>query len=1079
MKKAVAAIAFLVLVLAGFVFVLPRALGSDTLRTVLARQLSEASGADISFNGPIRFSVVPDFGIVAENLGYVSGDGSVSITSERSVASVNLMSLLSDQIRITGIDLQNPRILLADAAMDEAGAAPEPGEEDDVFKLAAAYLERLSIDRVVVTGGEIAEKRKGVVQPVASGIDLRLSVPGITEPASFTFSGKVNGRKMDVAADIGSLRNLLDRRPAEFSLSAKTEQPPHPALADVRASGSIQLAGDGSYRITGGEIDSAGQKMRLDVSYVPGDRPFVMARIEAGVLDFADLQLGEAAGTEGASDREGEPSDGPDLSALRNFDADIELRFHTLRAGEAVARDLAMQAELRDGRLNSTLSSKQVAGGALEAGMHMALDSETPEASGSLNLTSIDIERLMALLGRHAPVSGRLSSQLQYAFLGLDANTIRDSINVGGVVSVRDGSVDVPQLAEIAGPGAGRVDALDAKAEIADISKPLAVSGSAHWNGEAVDFASSIVLTDLLSGQPGMVSVDLRSQPVNAKFSGTIALSGSVKGRTDITAASLSRALRWFGQDTGTPLGRFSYSGETTVDGDKLTLNDAAIVLDDIHANGSVSVGMAEKTTIVAALSVDTLDFGRLTGGADATGEASAATSQPAAIDLSMLRQLDADIRLDASQIGYGEVKAGPATATLTVKDGVARLVVPQAGFYDGTVTADVTANGAGETPAIEFAARLAEVSALPLLNDAAGFQRIEGKLTAEVAVKGSGHNSDALARTLDGKAGVVFSDGALRGIDVAKLINNLRSLIRSGYEEEAGDKTEFTELSVSLDIEDGVGRTEDLRLLGPFVRMSGEGSVDFAAQTIDMRLNPRVVGSLDGQDGNFDVSGLGMPIIVNGALSRPRIYPDISGILANPQQALQTLSRMGDNISELTTGGAGSIDSLKDKLGVDSGSTADGVVSGLIDRLGGGEAGNEVDDAPGGTRDLIGSLVRGVTGRQTRQPDTQAAPPPDQQVLQPAETQPGSDTAPAAGAVEGEADVVLPTENVPVPTPNPRRVAAAVPASTQNTDPPTPDTSKTLTDQAVEAIGSQIAPESDKEGTADLIKGLIERIER
>ena len=73
------------------------------------------------------------------------------------------------------------------------------------------------------------------------------------------------------------------------------EQPLHPALADLSASGSIQLADDGSYRITGGEIDSIGQKMRLDASYTPGDRPFVMARIAAGALDYSDFQPAETS----------------------------------------------------------------------------------------------------------------------------------------------------------------------------------------------------------------------------------------------------------------------------------------------------------------------------------------------------------------------------------------------------------------------------------------------------------------------------------------------------------------------------------------------------------------------------------------------------------------------------------------------------------------------------------------------------------------------------------------------------------------------------------------------------------------
>jgi len=1059
MKKVAAILALLVVALAGAALLLPLALGSDTLRAALSRQLSGATDAEISLRGPIRFSIVPDFGIVAEDLGYVSGDGLVSATSERLVASVGLMSLASDQIRITGIELAAPRIVLAHAGEAGADAKPAREGEGDVFRLAAAYLQRLSFDRIEITDGEIAENRDGIVRPVASGVDLRLSVPGMDEPASLVFSGTVNDRKVDLVADIGSLRDLLDRRPAEFSLSATMERPPHPALAEIGASGSVQLAADGSYRIDGGEIDGSGQTMRLDASYVPGDRPFIMARIGAGMLDYSDLRPAETAdaGASGAPDR------GPDLSALRDFDADIELRADALRVGEAVANGIVMRAELRDGKVSSTLNSREIAGGALAASMKLDVNPAMPEASGSLDLASIDIQRLMTLAGRQAPVSGRLSSDLHYAFIGLDAGAIRDSVNAKGSVTIEGGVVDVPQLADVAGSGAGRVEALDLKAQITDIDAPVAVSGTARWNGEPVGFATSFALADLLSGAPVAASVDFRSGPLDATFSGTLAPEGGVKGKVDIAAASLSRALGWFGQDTGTPLGRFSYSGQAAAGSDRLTLSEATIVLDDIHANGSVSVAMADKPMIEAALSVDTLDLGKLTGGAG-TGGQSGAASGPAAIDLALLRQLDADIRLDARQIGLGEVKAGPASATLTIKNGIAQLVVPQAGFYGGTVTANVTADGGGEIPAVEFAARLDGVGALPLLTDAAGFQRLEGRLTAEVAVKGSGADSAALARTLGGKAAIVFSDGALRGIDVAKLVNNVQSLIRSGYSEESSGKTEFTELSASLDIKDGIARTGDLRLLGPFVRMSGEGSIDLAQQTISMRLDPRVVGSLNGQGGDFDVSGLGMPIIVEGALSGPRIYPDISGILANPQQALQTLSRLGGSVGELATGVSGAADLIKDKIGADPGSVADGVVSGLVEHLGGGQAGGGAEGGLPDNRDLVGSLLQGVLGRQ--------APRPDRQIVQPADISPEGGAEVPAAVSDGEIFVVLPDENAPIPTPNPLRMAEAAP-------PREPEAAGVLADEVIDEIVPHVIPEGDEERASDLIKGLIERIGR
>ncbi len=1082
MKKVVAAITVLFLASAGIVLGLPLALGSDSLRTVLARQLSAASGVEISLAGPVRFSVIPDFGIVADDLAYASGDGSVAVAARRAVASVRLMSLFSDRIRITGIDLEAPHITLSKDHGGEADGSAEPAAGGDVFELAASWLETLAIDHVGIVDGEIMVDDGSGARPAASGIDLSLSVPGLDEAASLAFSGIVGGRKVTLSGAIGSFRDVLDRRPAEFTLAAEMASPPHPLLASLGATGRIQLADDGSYRIADGEITTAGVPMHLDAAYLPGDRPFVTAKIRAGILDHADFapaaEAAEITGKDGTGPTA--RSGGLDLSALRNIDVDFELRADAIRAGNAVARGILFQAILQGGRLEATMDSQQISGGQLQSGVFADLNGASPEVSGHVDLEAIDIEGLMALAGHRLPATGRLTSRLQYAFRGTDEAAIRKTINLKGAVAIEEGSVDIPALADIAGPGAGRITAVDAKAEITDIGTPLAVSGTMTWNGEKVGAGGSVALADLLSGKPGAVTVDLRSRSVEAKFSGNVDLDGGAHGRAIVETASLGRLLRWVGQDAGSSLGRFSYAGAITAQPGKLALDDFSIALDDMKAAGSASVATAGKPAITASLSVAALDFAKLTGGGEKGGP-SPGSSTPATIDLTVLRRFDADIHLKADQIGYGEVKAGPASATLAVKDGIARLSVPNAGFYDGAVAAEVAANGAGEVPEIEFDARLDGVSALPFLSDAAAFERLEGKLDAGLALKGSGATTDTLARSLAGKARVVFADGAIRGIDVARLVTNLKSLIAGGYQQNEEDRTEFTELSVSYDIADGVARTADLRLLGPFVRMDGSGSVDLAAHSIDMRLNPRVVGSLDGQGSEFDVAGLGLPVIVTGPLSGPRIYPDLTNILADPQAALRTISGLAGGIGNLAAGASDGAGVIEDALGKGAGSLADGVVSEVIGRLGTSTGENAAPGEPqSAASDLVGSLLQGMLGNGSKlepadQPENQAAPPQLQGALDPETGQPSADPfqepEPDIAPPTGEGAIVLPSSGVPVPTPNPRRQTSATGAPVAEPAPPE--------SPAGQAAGPAAAapPEAAPDPATDLIRGLLERM--
>lgn len=1062
MKKALIAVAAIVLILVGSVFLLPLALSSDTLRTALARQLSGAAGAEIALNGPIHFSVIPDFGIVVEDLAYRTGDGAVSVAAARSVASVSPLPLLSGQVHVIGIELRSPRIVLGEAAAPARPEVTEAGDED-VFKTIAGYLERLSVDSVVVTDGEVARNEAGTVLPVASDIELRLSAPGIGAPAALSVSGVVNGNRMELAAEIGLLEKLLARQPTDFSLSAKAEHPLHPMLADLSASGSIQLADDGSYRIGGGEIRSLGQTMQLDASYTPGDRPYVMAQVAAGHLDYSDFQPAQTAATETTGETAAGPGGGVDLSALRDIDADLQLHAQSLQAGDAVARDVAIGVQLRNGQLNSTLSSAQIAGGSLTASIAMDVNAATPQSTGTLDLSAIDIESLMALAGQKAPATGRLSSQLQYAFLGLDATSIRDSLNLRGDVSLSGGRVDIPQLEAMLRPGAGMVDALEADLRIEDVLQPLALSGTARWNGEAIGFTAALALSDLLWGQPGQVTLDLKSRPLNAGFAGTLGNDGTVSGKAEIAAPSLAQAAAWLGQDIGTQLGRFAFSGGIAASSRQVALTEARIGLDDMQARGSLSVTLADKPRITAALAVDSLDFGRLTGGGGGNANATAASSGPTPIDLSALRLFDADIRLEANQLGYGELRAGPATATLAIADGIARLAIPRAGFYDGVVSASVTANGAGAVPAIALTAGMEGVQALPLLTAAGNFQNIEGRLKASVEVSGAGADSAVFARSLRGPVTLVFSDGALRGIDVAGAVRNVQSLLAGGYAANAEAKTEFTELSVAVDIHDGVGRVGDIRLLGPFVRMSGSGSVDLAAQTIDMRLDPRVVASLDGQGSDFDVSGLGMPIIVTGPLARPSLYPDLSGLLADPNRTLQALSQLGGaggGLGDLAGGASGAIEGLGQALGGDSGALTGSIVTDLVGQFGAGQGQATPGNAPSSEQALMDSLLQGVFG----QPAPGPAPADPQQTPQPV---PPAETAQA------------PMGAIPLPRPDPRapRLTAPAPAPEPAPAPiPEPAAPAPAPQGPADVILPQLLPDAD-EGTTDAIKGLLEQM--
>ena len=140
---------------------------------------------------------------------------------------------------------------------------------------------------------------------------------------------------------------------------------------------------------------------------------------------------------------------------------------------------------------------------------------------------------------------------------------------------------------------------------------------------------------------------------------------------------------------------------------------------------------------------------------------------------------------------------------------------------------------------------------------------------------------------------------------------------------------------------------------------MSGTGTIDLPAQTLNFRVDPQVVASLEGQGGKTDLAGLGVPVAINGPWAAPSIYPDIAGILENPQAAYEKLSKLGGGLVKLpsadslagalgNTGGIGAL--VKSNAGAPIGELiqADqGVVQGLGQLLGGGETAAPAAAAP------------------------------------------------------------------------------------------------------------------------------------
>lgn len=336
---------------------------------------------------------------------------------------------------------------------------------------------------------------------------------------------------------------------------------------------------------------------------------------------------------------------------------------------------------------------------------------------------------------------------------------------------------------------------------------------------------------------------------------------------------------------------------EMRLNGDVVMINSVSGRLGDGAFNGWASVDIASKPLV----KVD-LDFQRLAIPLAKTP--AGVPGQPwsnAPIDVSGLNYVDAQIRISANEAVIGDARLAPLALDAKLAGGVLKAGTANLGAYGGQVSGEVILDATTGAPSFAMHSDLVGVRALPLLQGLAEFDRIDGKLQAKLALRSAGASQRALMANMQGTAFVNFQDGAIRGINVAQMIRSLTSGTLTGWQDNQSSSqeqsTDLSQLSASFRIDKGQAITTDLNLIGPLVRVTGAGTIALDTKMMGFRVEPKLVMTTEGQGRTNEPVGFGIPVMIQGTWSQPKIYPDMAGMLDNPDAAYAKLREMGKGL--------------------------------------------------------------------------------------------------------------------------------------------------------------------------------------
>jgi AsmA protein len=392
---------------------------------------------------------------------------------------------------------------------------------------------------------------------------------------------------------------------------------------------------------------------------------------------------------------------------------------------------------------------------------------------------------------------------------------------------------------------------------------------------------------------------------------------------------------------------------EARLNGPVVMINGVTGALGDAAFNGWASFDLSSKPLVKLDL-----DFQKLAVVmARSTGSTAGQPWSSATIDVNNLNYIDLQVRVSAAELKIGDARFTPAAIDATLTTGVLKAQVSNLGAYEGTATGDLTADVSTPNPTYAMRADLTGVRALPLLDGLADFDKIDGRMQAKLSVRSSGTSQRAIMSDMAGTAFIVFQDGAIKGLNVAQMIRSLTASTLSGWQASEEKATDLSQLSASFKIEKGQAQTTDLSLVGPLVKMTGAGTIDLGTKQIGFRVEPKLVMTTEGQGRLTDPVGLGIPVMISGPWGSPRIYPEMQGILDNPDAAYAKLKEMGKGLFGEKGAGIGA--AIGNLLGGQKGSASGD------QGAAGGQAGTQPSGPLGGQLgETLGNLLqKGISG--------------------------------------------------------------------------------------------------------------------
>jgi AsmA protein len=426
-------------------------------------------------------------------------------------------------------------------------------------------------------------------------------------------------------------------------------------------------------------------------------------------------------------------------------------------------------------------------------------------------------------------------------------------------------------------------------------------------------FESPAVQLDLAAQSLG--NTTFNAQFGAAKLAGAIAGSKlidspALNGSFNLTELAPRELMAQFGiappvTRDATALARFAAKGKYAWQGSLARMSDLALTMDESKLAGRIAYDTA-RSGLDFALTLDRIDLDRYQPPPTNPDE----KSEPIELPVDFLKTLRAKGNFNVGQIKVGGAHLSDLSAGMDIGDAQARFAPLGAKLYGGTYRGDIRLDMRSAVPRLTMDEHMAGIDIAMLMKEYADSQRLSGRGNLDVKLAASGRSGDDLLKTLNGTVGLNLQNGAVEGIDVWYAIAQAQSLIQKRQLAAATNskRTAFDSFRATADVVDGVATTSDLNIASQLLQITGSGSTNLVAQSLDYKITTTVLKAPPSADaGTAQLERARIPVIITGTFADPKIRPDLAGMAK--ERVKQEVEKRKEEVQEKVK------EKVKDKL--------------------------------------------------------------------------------------------------------------------------------------------------------------------